>query len=110
MGESVTAVTDAEFESQVLKSEKPVLVDFWASWCGPCRMVAPVVEDLAGEMGDRVRILAMDIDSNPSTPGRLGIMSLPTLIIFKDGRPTDRTIGYRSNLKGELKQKLEALI
>ncbi len=110
MSENVSPVTDSEFESRVLQSDKPVLVDFWAAWCAPCRMIAPVVEDLASELGDQVRVLKMDIDANPSTPGRFGIMSIPTLIIFKDGQPADRTVGYRSNLKGDLKQKLESLL
>lgn len=107
---AVASVTDATFESEVLGSDRPVLVDFWATWCAPCRMIAPVVEELHGELGDRVRVLKMDIDANPQTPSALGIMSIPTLIIFKGGRPADRTIGYRSNLKGDLRQKLEALL
>jgi thioredoxin 1 len=107
---AVGSVTDSSFESDVLKSDQPVLVDFWATWCAPCRMIAPVVEELHTELGDRVRVLKMDIDANPQTPSTLGIMSIPTLIIFKGGRPADRTIGYRSNLKSELRQKLEALL
>ncbi len=107
---AVGSVTDSSFETDVLKADRPVLVDFWAAWCAPCRMIAPVVEELHTELGDRVRVLKMDIDANPQTPSTLGIMSIPTLIIFKGGRPADRTIGYRSNLKNDLKQKLEALI
>jgi thioredoxin 1 len=110
MSEAVATVTDAEFENEVLGSEQPVLVDFWASWCAPCRMIAPMVEDLAVEMSGRVRVLKMDIDANPDTPGRFGIMSIPTLIIFKNGQPAERTVGYRSNLKGDLREKLEALV
>lgn len=110
MSDTIAAVTDADFESQVLKATKPVLVDFWASWCAPCRMIAPVVEDLAGEMGEQVTILKMDIDANPGTPQQLGIMSIPTLIIFKDGRAAERVVGFRPNLKVDLKQKLEALV
>ena len=107
---AVPQVTDAEFQSQVLQAQQPVLVDFWATWCAPCRMIAPVVDELLTEFGDKVRILKMDIDANPQTPMQLGILSIPTLIIFKDGRPADRTIGYRTNLKTDLKQKLEALL
>ena len=110
MARSIPAVSDAEFDSEVLGASKPVLVDFWATWCAPCRMIAPVVEQVASELGERVKVLKMDIDANPETPGRLGIMSIPTLIIFKDGRPAERTVGYRSNLKSDLTQKLEALL
>ncbi|HLH68037.1 MAG TPA: thioredoxin [Candidatus Dormibacteraeota bacterium] len=106
----VGAVTDAEFETKVLGSDRPVLVDFWATWCAPCRMVAPVVEEVAAHMGDRVRVLKMDVDANPQTPARLGIMSIPTLIIFKDGQPTERMVGYRPNLRSLLEERLEALL
>src|SRR6202162_2539817 len=107
---NIQAVTDAEFESVVLKSEIPVLVDFWATWCGPCRMIAPIVEQLSGEMGTKVKVLKMDIDENPATPMSLGIMSIPTVIIFKDGKPAERAVGYRPRMKGDLITKLEALI
>ncbi|HVB78084.1 MAG TPA: thioredoxin [Candidatus Nitrosotalea sp.] len=106
----VAAVTDADFDATVLKSDKPVLVDFWATWCAPCRMIAPVVEEIGGEMGDSVRVVKMDVDQNPSTPGGLGIMSIPTLIIFKNGEPKERIVGFRPGLKGDLKSKLEGLI
>jgi thioredoxin len=106
----VQAVTDSEFETSVLKSDKPVLVDFWATWCGPCRMIAPIVEQIRVEMGDKVTILKMDIDENPATPMSLGIMSIPTVIIFKDGKAAERTVGYRPNMKGDLTAKLEALL
>ena len=107
---SISAVTDASFEVEVLQASQPVLVDFWATWCAPCRMIAPVVEEIAKELGGRVKFLKMDIDANPATPSKLGIMSIPTLIIFKDGRPAERTVGYRSNMKGDLREKLEALL
>ena len=109
MGE-ILAVTDVEFEAVVLKADKPVLVDFWAAWCGPCRMIAPIVEQIHGELGDKVTFMKMDIDQNPATPMSLGIMSIPTVIIFKDGKPAERTVGYRPNMKGDLKAKLEALL
>jgi thioredoxin 1 len=107
---NIQAVTDAEFESVVLKSKIPVLVDFWATWCGPCRMIAPIVEQLSGEMGGKVKVVKMDIDENPATPMSLGIMSIPTVIIFKDGKPAERTVGYRPSMKGDLSAKLEALL
>ena len=103
-------VSDSDFDSAVLKSEIPVLVDFWAPWCGPCRMIAPLVEQISGELGDKIKVLKMDIDQNPATPMQFGIMSIPTVIIFKDGKAADRTVGYRPNMKGDLKAKLEALI
>ena len=107
---TIQEVTDSEFEATVLKSDKPVLVDFWATWCGPCRMIAPIVEQIRSELGDKVTVVKMDIDENPSVPMQLGIMSIPTVIIFKDGKPAERTVGYRPNMKGDLKAKLEALI
>jgi len=110
MPSTLSAVTDADFESQVLNAGQVVLVDFWAAWCAPCRMIAPVVEDLAIELGSQVKFVKMDIDANREVPTQLGIMSIPTLIIFKDGQAADRTVGYRSNLKVDLKQKLEALL
>ncbi|TMC14678.1 MAG: thioredoxin [Chloroflexi bacterium] len=106
----VNAVTDADFESQVLKSEEPVLVDFWAAWCGPCRMIAPIVEDLAGEFGAKAKVLKMDVDANPQTPMKFGIMSIPTVIVFKGGQAVERQVGYRPTLKSILQEKLSALV
>jgi len=104
------AISDASFGAEVEQAKGLVLVDFWATWCGPCRMIAPIVEQIHGELGDKIKVLKMDIDQNPATPMQLGIMSIPTVIIFKNGKPAERTVGYRPNMKGDLKAKLEALI
>jgi len=92
-GDKLIHVTDAEFESQVLKADKPVLVDFWASWCGPCLAIAPVVEELAGEYDGKVVVAKMDVDKSPATPGRYGIRAIPTLILFKDGQVVEQITG-----------------
>jgi thioredoxin 1 len=86
-------VTDAEFESQVLKADKPVLVDFWASWCGPCLAIAPVIQDLAGKYDGKLIVAKMDVDKSPVTPGRYGIRAIPTLILFKDGQVVEQVTG-----------------
>ena len=89
-------VTDANFEEVVLNSDKPVLVDFWADWCGPCRMIAPSVSAMAEEYDDVLRVAKMDIDVNPAVPGRYGIFSIPTLMLFKDGNVEATKVGALS--------------
>ena len=102
------SVTDATFVNEVLMSETPVLVDFWAEWCGPCLRVAPVLEEIAREMGGRVKIVKLDIDSNPNTARDYRVMSVPTLTIFKDGQPVQSVAGARP--KGDLVKLIEAAL
>ncbi len=89
----VVHVTDQNFENEVLKSDVPVMIDFWAAWCGPCRAIAPVIEELAEEYAGRVKVCKMNVDENPITPGRFGIRAIPTLIFFKDGQAVDQITG-----------------
>jgi thioredoxin 1 len=100
-----TDVTDGTFEAEVLKSDKPVLVDFWAPWCGPCRMVAPVVEELAEEYSGKVKFLKLNADDNVNTAATYGIRSIPTLLMFKGGQPVDQIVGFRP--KGDLKRVID---
>ncbi|MBV6657488.1 MAG: thioredoxin [Devosiaceae bacterium] len=93
---ATVAVTDANFEEEVLKSDVPVIVDFWADWCGPCKMIAPHLEAISEELGDQVKIAKMDVDSNQQTPQALRVMSMPTLIAFKDGQPVAQKVGAGS--------------
>ena len=100
----VTKVSDADFEAQVLKSAEPVVVDFWAEWCGPCRLIAPALEEIAGTMGNKVKVVKLNVDENPATASKYEIMSIPTLMIFKNGKLTSRQVGAAP------KQKLEQWI
>lgn len=96
MSDNIVHVTDASFEADVLQSSKPVLVDFWAEWCGPCKMIAPVLVELAEEYGDKITICKMDVDANTETPAKFGIRGIPTLIIFKDGEQEAQKVGALS--------------
>ena len=88
-------VTDQDFEAEILKSDKPVLIDFWAEWCAPCKQIAPIIKQLADEYGDRVKIVKMDIDANPATPGQYGIRAIPTILAIKDGEVVEQLQGAR---------------
>jgi thioredoxin 1 len=90
---TVGKVSDASFESDVLKSDEPVVVDFWAEWCGPCRMIAPALEEIAGQLGNKVKIVKLNVDENPNTAAKYGIMSIPTLMLFKNGEIASRQVG-----------------
>ena len=101
-------VSDNTFDQEVLKSSRPVLVDFWAPWCGPCRMVAPVVEELAREYDGKVEFVKLNTDDNPNTAVKYGIRSIPTLLVFKGGEPVGQIVGFRP--KSDLKQRLDAVV
>ena len=95
----VAQVSDKSFDTDVLKSKEPVLVDFWAEWCGPCRMVGPVLEEVAGEMAGKVKIVKLNVDENPQTASKYGVMSIPTLMIFKNGEMASRQVGAAPKAK-----------
>ncbi len=93
MSANTKPVTDASFEADVLKSSQPVLVDFWAEWCGPCKMIGPILEEIAGEMQGQVTIVKMNVDENPMTPSKFGIRGIPSLLLFKGGEVTAQKVG-----------------
>jgi len=88
-----TSISDSSFEEEVLKSELPVLVDFWAEWCGPCKMLGPVIDELSSDMKDKVKIVKMNIDENPETPSKLGVRGIPTMMLFKSGEQAGTKVG-----------------
>ncbi|KXV12412.1 thioredoxin TrxA [Gluconobacter oxydans] len=108
MSANTVAVSDSSFEADVLKSEGPVLVDFWAEWCGPCKMIAPALEEIGAEYQGRLKVAKVNIDSNPEAPTKYGVRSIPTLIIFKDGKPVAQQMGAlpKSQLKAWIDQSL----
>jgi thioredoxin 1 len=101
-------VTDANFQAEVLDSGTPVLVDFWADWCGPCKMIAPALEEISEELSSRVQIAKMDIMENPEVPGQMGVQSIPFMVLFKDGRPVAHKLGAAP--KNQLKNWLESAL
>lgn len=105
---SVLQISDNQFEEKVLQSKVPVLVDFWAQWCGPCRLLAPVLDELAKDLGERVCIAKVNIDENPDTPSQFGVTSIPTMILFKDGKAISMKAGLME--KAALKEWVESLI
>ena len=105
---AVGKVSDASFESDVLKSAEPVVVDFWAEWCGPCRMIGPALEEIAGQLGDKVKIVKLNVDENPRTAAKYNVMSIPTLMVFKNGEMASRQVGAAP--KAKLEQWITATV
>jgi len=108
MSDKIVHVTDDSFEADVLKSSQPVLVDFWAEWCGPCKMIAPILNEIADEYGDKIKVCKMDVDANTDTPAKFGIRGIPTLILFKGGSSAAQKVGALS--KSQLAQFIDANI
>lgn len=107
-GQFVSEVTDANFEQDVLKSTTPVLVDFWAAWCGPCRAIAPVVDELASQFNGQIKVMKMDVDKNSATPSRFGIRGIPALLIFKDGKVAEQIVGVHP--KASIEQSINKVV
>ncbi len=108
MGANTITVTDDTFATEVLQSDKPVLVDFWATWCGPCKMVAPVLEEIAGDHADKLTIAKLDVDASPAVARDFQIMSIPTMILFQDGKPTKTIVGAKG--KAALLRELDGVV
>jgi thioredoxin 1 len=101
MAEGILEINDGSFDAEILQSDKPALVDFWAPWCGPCKAIGPVIESLAGTFGDQIKFAKCNVDDNPVTPGKFGIKAIPTLIFFKNGQVVDQITGMVAKTKLE---------
>ena len=108
MSEHISPLSDATFDEEIAGSSEPVLVDFWAEWCGPCKMIAPILEEIATEQAGKVKVAKLNVDDNPDAARRYEVMSIPTLIVFRDGQPVKRLIGAKG--KGQLLQELSEFI
>ncbi|MBA3666209.1 MAG: thioredoxin [Sphingomonas sp.] len=108
MGQNTKTVTDQSFAADVLGADKPVLVDFWAEWCGPCKMIGPALEEIAGELADKVTIVKINIDENPATPGKYAVRGIPTMLLFKNGEPVAQKVGAAP--RSQIQQWLEGQI
>ena len=108
VSDKIMQVGDADFDTAVLQSSEPVLVDFWAEWCGPCKMIAPALEEIAGALGDKVDIVKLNIDENPDTPGKYGVRGIPTMLLFKDGQAVAQKVGAAP--RSQIQQWLEGQI
>ena len=108
MAEHIVTLSDATFDESVGGAETPIVVDFWAEWCGPCKMIAPALEEIASEQSGRIRIAKLNVDDNPDTARRYDVMSIPTLLVFQDGQPVKRLVGAKG--KGQLLQDLSEFI
>ena len=106
----VGEVSDQTFKAEVLESDKPAIIDFWAEWCGPCRTISPIIQELAAKYGDRVKIVKMDIDANPKTPGQYSIRSIPTVLAFKDGQVIEQIVGAPTKVKAQLDAMAQKLL
>jgi thioredoxin 1 len=108
MTDGISTFTDATFDEEIAAASEPVIVDFWAEWCGPCKMITPILEEIAGEQAGKVRVAKLNVDDNPDVARRFEVMSIPTLIVFRDGQPAKRMIGAKG--KGQLLQELSEFL